>query len=83
MLIYPGNEGNDVAKIVYSEAELEKAKKDIKLALGYVDYYTGISEELIREKIVTEQILKPIEKSMNLTIKTILNGGQNEKDRNL
>ncbi|MBN1155528.1 zf-HC2 domain-containing protein [candidate division KSB1 bacterium] len=68
---------------MYTELEIEKAKQDIHLALAYIHRYSSKTENLLKERVPAGKLLKPLEQSLDITIKTMLNGGQNEKDFSL
>lgn len=83
LIMHPEVEKKNEMNSDYSEQEIIRAEKEVKLALGYISHYTNIADEIVREKVISRSLVRPARESMNLTIKTILNGGQNEKDFNL
>jgi len=80
ILLYPVSQTNWSEQCTYSEAEIQQAREDISLALGYVCHYATMTDDLVKEKVNTTRLLKPIGESIDLTIKTMLNGGHNEKN---
>ena len=55
----------------YTVEEIEKAKKDVELALAYFNKFTTKTEEIMETQVIQNYFIKPI----RTAFKPILNGG--------
>ena len=49
----------------YSEEEIAQAKRDIYMALGYVNYATSRTQHIIEKEVVPQKVILPIKKSLD------------------
>lgn len=49
----------------YTEEQIAQAKKDIYLALGYVNYATSRTQQIIEKEVVPKKVIRPIQKSLD------------------
>ncbi|NVM03577.1 MAG: hypothetical protein HWN67_14705, partial [Candidatus Helarchaeota archaeon] len=74
LVFYPGQEKKEYDQQIYTTEEIEKAKKDVELALGYFHYYVAKTEQVIENQIITNSLIKPFT-IIKKTLKPSLNGG--------
>lgn len=70
-VIYPHLEYQEPVQQQYTAQEVEKAKKDVELALAYFHYFTTKTEQIMETQIIQNYLIKPI----RTAFKPILNGG--------
>ncbi|UCE17797.1 MAG: zf-HC2 domain-containing protein [Gemmatimonadota bacterium] len=49
----------------YTEEEIAQAKKDIYMALGYVNYATNRMQQIIEKEVVPQKVIRPLQKSLD------------------
>ena len=60
----------------YTAEELEQAKKDVELALGYFNFYAKKTEGIIEKEVFSKPIITPIKSTVKMAFKPLLNGGK-------
>ena len=60
----------------YTDEEIAQAKKDIYLALGYVNYATSRTQHIIEKDVVPQKVIRPIQKSLDHIHTTKEKGGR-------
>ncbi len=76
ILIYPGIYQQNEIKQQYTEAEIDQAKDQVKLALAYFNEITSRTQKILEDQVLPEQIIKPMKSSIKTAIKPLLNGGE-------
>lgn len=74
LVFYPGQEKIEYDQQIFTTEEIEKAKKDAELALGYFHYYVAKTEQVIENQVITNSLIKPIT-TIKKALKPSLNGG--------
>ena len=49
----------------YTDEEIAQAKKDIYMALGYVNYATSRTQRIIEKEVVPQKVIRPLQKSLD------------------
>ena len=48
----------------YTEEQIAQAKREIHMALGYVNYATSRTQQIIENDVVPQKVIRPIQKSL-------------------
>ncbi len=76
VIIYPKiNQQADV-RHQYTEAEIEQATNQVKLALAYFNEVTSRTQKILEQQVLPQQIIEPMKSSIETAIKPLLNGGE-------
>lgn len=75
LMFYPKHDSQEYLQQTYSLEEIEQAKKNINLALGYFAYCYQKTENIIEKEIIQNYIINPINSSFKSAIRIIINGG--------
>ena len=75
-VFYPDRGLKDYDGPTYTAEEIEQAKKDVELALGYFHHYAKKTGVIIEEQVFSKPIVKPIKSSVKLVFKPLLSGGK-------
>lgn len=75
-LFYPRKEKKDYEQTIYTAEEIEQAKKDVELALGYFHYYAKKTEMILEDQVFTKPLVKPIKSTIKKAFKPLLSGGK-------
>ena len=59
----------------YTEADIEQAKLGVELALRYFNHYAKEAENAIEEQVLAKGIVEPVNASIKIAFKPILDGG--------
>jgi hypothetical protein len=76
ILIYPKINRPTNIKQQYTEAEIEQATDQVKLALAYFNEITSRTQKIIEEQVLPHQVIEPMKSSIKTAIKPLLNGGE-------
>lgn len=71
----PVNKNQNIDNVQYSEKEIEQAKKDIELALAYLNHYTQKTQLILEKQVFSQPIIKPVKSSVKKAFKPLLDGG--------
>ena len=55
----------------YTEAEIEQAKSDVKLALAYINQVTIRTEQIIEKQVLSKNVIKPMKSSIKTAIEGV------------
>lgn len=67
--------GKKTPKTAYTEEEILKAQKEVKLALGYFYASTAKTARIVEDEVIKETIAKPIHSTVKNLNKLFSNGG--------
>lgn len=76
IVIYPIITRQTMNKQHYTEAEIEQAKDQVKLALAYFNMITSRTQKILEEQVLPQQVIEPMKSSIKTAIKPLLNGGE-------
>ena len=76
ILIYPKMNRQTNIKKQYTEAEIEQATDQVKLALSYFNEITNRTQKILEERVLPKQVIEPMKSSIRTAIKPLLNGGE-------
>lgn len=76
ILIYPKINRQIDIKQDYTEAEIDQATDQVKLALAYFNEITSQTQKIIEEQVLPQQVIEPMKSSIKSAIKPLLNGGE-------
>ncbi len=76
MLLYPVTMQQKQTTHQYTEKEIEEAKDQVKIALAYFNKVTNQTQEILEQKVLPEQVVKPMKSSIKTAIKPFFNGGE-------
>jgi len=76
ILFYPKEPKINSSETLYSTQEIEQAKKDVELALGYFHLYAKKTGFILENQILSKPIAKPIKSTMEKAFKPLLTGGK-------
>lgn len=76
IFIYPKNVHPPETEAQYSEADIEQAKDQVKIALAYFNKVTTQTQEILEQKVLPEQVVKPMKSSIKTAIKPFFDGGE-------
>lgn len=76
ILIYPRISDHHTTKQQYTEAEIEQAEDQVKLALSYFNEITSRTQKILEEQVLPQQVIKPMKSSIKTAIKPLINGGE-------
>ena len=60
----------------YTQAEIEQAANQVKLALAYVNAATSHASEILKKQVLPEDVIKPMKSSFKRALQPILHGGK-------
>ncbi|NOZ60314.1 MAG: hypothetical protein GXO74_01395 [Calditrichaeota bacterium] len=60
----------------YSQAEIEQAANQVKLALAYVNAATSHAGEILQKQVFPEDVIKPMKSSLQQALQPLLDGGK-------
>jgi hypothetical protein len=76
MLIYTKMNRQTDLRQHYTQAEIEQATDQVKLALAYFNEITSRTQKIIEEQVLPHQVIEPMKSSIKTAIKPLLNGGE-------
>lgn len=75
ILVYPIINPKPPVNQQYSNAQVELAKDEVKLALAYFNEITSRTQKIIEEQVLPKQVIAPMKSSIQTAIKPLMNGG--------
>lgn len=75
IFIYPRINNQSSVNQPYSEAQIEQATDQVKLALAYFNDITNRTQKIIEEQVLPQQVIAPMKSSIQTAIKPLMNGG--------
>lgn len=59
----------------YTQQEVEQAKKEIELALGYFNRYAQKTGVILEEQVLDKALAKPVRSTLKIAVQPLINGG--------
>jgi len=75
LMFYPGGEKPGYDQQIYTAEEIEKARRDVETAFGYLRYSVLKAENAVETYVVKESLNKSFKITINNILKPLLNGG--------
>ncbi len=75
LIFYPSGEKPGYDQQIYTAEEIEKAKRDVEIAFGYLRYSALKAESAVETHVIKEPLNKSFKITINNILKPLFNGG--------